>query len=73
MKKEKDFSKLSFKGTSEWDKRKLDHSRTLQKIKVKVTPIVIVGCFVVLFYGISTFFGSFNAELNSKQCSLVLV
>ena len=34
---------------------------------------LLVDCLVVLFYSISTFFGSFNAELNYKQFNLVLI
>ena len=38
---------------------------------VCVCVCVCVGWLVVLFYGISTLFGLFDAKLNFKQFSLV--
>ena len=37
------------------------------------TTIETVVWLAVLFYGVSTLFGSFNAELNFKQFNLVYV
>ena len=38
----------------------------------RVSWLVVLFCLVV-FYGVSTLFGSFNAELNFKQFSLAWV